>query len=198
MRIGDPTSALEYAIESAELSRKLKLPLQESLSLERLVSISVSLGRINEAFEYRRQLDQVALGGEACATLTRTRLISDAKIAWATGDVALASIVTETARTIEPSPVPRAEQTLLAIRQSAGLLTGQAVGSTPQLARLRELCRMGARFGDQDFAVSVLLESLRQSGDRSSAGRIRSRYVRTSRLETHPLPMCFPGLRASV
>lgn len=196
LRVGDPESAFECALEGSELAIRLKLPIQQAFALEKLVSISIARDKIEDALEFIRQFEQIKATDPTPLPIAKSRLLCDAKIAWIRGDESAALRVADACASIEPSPIPRAEQTLLAIQQSAAIVTGNDRASDVRVARLRNLCALGGRFGDQDFAVSVLVESLRRAGEKSAASRIRTRYLRVSRLESHPVPMCLPGIGA--
>ena len=194
LRIGRTDIAYQCAEAALKLSRRLKLRVQEATTLERLVAISVSRNDIEQACIFAEDLALAEREGADEPTIRRMWLLANTRIAWVTKDATQATEIARVAAEMPISPVPRAEQTLLAIRQAAAVLLGCSPTESDQLSRLHELCRLGASFGEQDFAMSVLVESVRRSGRTRAASSIRSRYVRQTRLERYPVPMCFPGL----
>ncbi|MBK6488103.1 MAG: hypothetical protein IPF98_14870 [Gemmatimonadetes bacterium] len=118
----------------------------------------------------------------------RRHTIADTLVAWHSQDECLMRRGRDDLLAIKRPPIPRAEQTYLAVRQAGSLICGDSVSYDEDLVRLGELHRSGSRFGGQDFPSSVLFSSLRRLGFDRDARRLRTRYLNRTRCEPYEVP----------
>jgi len=193
LRVGDPGFAFTCTIEALELSRALKLPVQEADSLEKLVQICLAQDQQDQAAPYLDRLN--ALEAESPDRLTKHRLLASTLLAWYGRDPSRAASIRDLARSVPATSIPRAEQMRLSIIEALEIIGGSRDFDRHRIDQLLKLHDRGARFCGQDFASDVLVSAVLKSEGARDAERIRARYIRDARRERHPVPKGLRSLR---
>jgi len=185
LRADTPEAALAPANESLSLAVKLELPVQQAISLERLVQIELMLDRAKSASQFLDQLH--TLETQLGTAILRQALHADAVFAWHLRDEHLARSVFSRASSLSLSPVPRAAQTLQTIRVSAALLTDASLDHE-SVESLEALHVRGRGFGGQDFACDVLVAAMNRVGRDQHGQSLRDAYLSEWRREKFSIP----------
>lgn len=186
-RLGNIPRAIDEVMRSRHLAESLRLPLQEVACLEQLVHLAIAAGSIDEAHELAREMRKRNSSDPQSVRL-RAHL-SDSALAWISFDKKRAESLLQEASEISFTPeLPKAEQSLVSARVAMEIVAEGGVRSEADVRRLDELHNLGARFGNQDFAASVISGALRSIGERTTGESRLSSFVSLRRRDVSPYP----------
>ncbi|MBS1985756.1 MAG: hypothetical protein JST16_16480 [Bdellovibrionales bacterium] len=184
-RLNEREKAQKLFATSLGLSTRLRLPIQEVACLEILVHFAIGDNDLHSA---KRFAAEIHMRNDADPALVQAISdATDAAILWVTGDRHGAQEHLCRSVRITNPPLPKTEQALLAAHLAVEILALGGVRDESEAARLIQLQRLGAGFGDQDFSASVATWLILRGGRTAEANEFEA-FLGQRRRELHPYP----------
>ncbi|MBS1985758.1 MAG: hypothetical protein JST16_16490 [Bdellovibrionales bacterium] len=186
MRVGATTEASHATTCSLQLSTHLRLPLHEISCFETLFNLAISMDDFTSAELYAREIRRLANPEMEVARAQAN--ISEATSVWIKNDPKRAKELLDEADAFATPGMYKSEQAVLASKIAMQLVAHGVVRSEQEVRRLVQLHELGAGFGHQDLATSVVVGALRSIGDLGAAQETLNSYIAERRRDVLPYP----------